>query len=582
MQIISRISFYSFVLALALPIPCKSQPYDPHVGSSRKAIYVTTGDSGSTMNRILGLLKSRLTERSKVAFTSGNQKSDFTIELTVKEGLGADGFSISSKGEDWVEIRGNDYKGLLYGVGKFLRTSAYIQDSFVPGKWRGTSVPEKKVRGIYFATHFYNYYQTAPIEEVQRYIEDLALWGVNSLMVWFDMNHFNGIKDPEAQILLTRLKRYMETARSLDLAIGFIAIGNEGYSNSPEELRAVPGGGRGGYYSSAICPNKPGGMEYILSNSGAFFDEIKYLQPHYICIWPYDQGGCGSDCCQPWGANGFMKCAKAISSLAKKKIPGIKTILSTWYFDKKEWEGIKDKLPEYTDWADLLLAESIDGYYDIVSQRSTHDFPVVGFPEISMHQTFPWGGFGATPLPNRVKAQWEKVHNKLDGGFPYSEGVFEDISKVVCAQLYWNNETSPDSVIKEYINYEFAPDSPDPLLKVISVLEKNHHYRWWPGKLEGVKLLMDWFPSKNTPQQEDPGAEEAYDTVKRMDENLPAWAKDSWRWRILYLRTMLDAELKMNSGVPNERALQGFEELMKIYHTTKNTDPVVKPPIPFR
>jgi hypothetical protein len=32
--------------------------------------------------------------------------------------------------------------------------------------------------------------------------------------------------------------------------------------------------------------------------------------------------------------------------------------------------------------------------------------PVVGFPEISMYGTFPWGGFGATPLTERAQAHW--------------------------------------------------------------------------------------------------------------------------------------------------------------------------------
>ena len=45
------------------------------------------------------------------------------------------------------------------------------------------------VRGIYFATHFHNFYHDAPLEEVQRYVEDLGLWGFNVLAVWYDMRH---------------------------------------------------------------------------------------------------------------------------------------------------------------------------------------------------------------------------------------------------------------------------------------------------------------------------------------------------------------------------------------------------------
>ena len=46
--------------------------------------------------------------------------------------------------------------------------------------------------------------------------------------------------------------------------------------------------------------------------------------------------------------------------------------------------------------------------------------------------------------------------------------------------------------------------------------------------------------------QADPGAEQAYEIVQRVDEKLSSQARRSWRWRLLYLRALLDAELKGN------------------------------------
>ena len=100
----------------------------------------------------------------------------FTLELAIEPGIGKEGFRIADGQHGGVRIVGNDERGVLYGVGKFLRSSRY-ERGFAPGAWRGVSVPEKPLRGIYFATHFYNYYQTAPVEEVERYVEELALWG---------------------------------------------------------------------------------------------------------------------------------------------------------------------------------------------------------------------------------------------------------------------------------------------------------------------------------------------------------------------------------------------------------------------
>jgi hypothetical protein len=195
-----------------------------------------------------------------------------------------------------------------------------------------------------------------------------------------------------------------------------------------------------------------------------------------------------------------------------------------------------------------------------------------------MHNTFPWGGFGATPLTARAQAQWNAQKKGVAGGFPYSEGIYEDLTKIVYSQFYWNDQSAADTV-KEYIAFEFSPDVVADVASVIKTLEQNHHLRWWPGKLEGVKLQMDWFPSKGTKPQADPGAEEAYATMQRVDGLLTPQAKKAWRWRQLYLRALLDSELKTNGGSPNEKCNEAFAELIKIYHA-ENADPAVRPPLP--
>ena len=46
------------------------------------------------------------------------------------------------------------------------------------------------MRGIYFATHFGNWYDYASERELREYVEELALWGCNQVRVWFDMHDF--------------------------------------------------------------------------------------------------------------------------------------------------------------------------------------------------------------------------------------------------------------------------------------------------------------------------------------------------------------------------------------------------------
>ena len=80
-----------------------------------------------------------------------------------------------------------------------------------------------------------------------------------------------------------------------------------------------------------------------------------------------------------------------------------------------------------------------------------------------------------------------------------------DLTKAVIGQLYWNDRPAAETV-REYAAFEYSPVVAGDVAQVIATLEQNHHMRWWPGKLEGVPLEMNWFPSKGAKPQADPGA----------------------------------------------------------------------------
>ena len=195
-----------------------------------------------------------------------------TVSIKIDSSIGKEGFRITEHHSGGIEVAGHNELGVLYGLGKLLRTSRYSEGGFVPGSWRGESIPEKPVRGIYFATHFHNFYHDAPVEKIQRYVEDLALWGLNALHVWYDMHHFNGFDDPEAVAFRARLRAILLAAKRIGMDVSLLTVGNEAYGNSPEEIRAAPGGGRGAIFASDVCPSKPEGMQYILKVLGEEFD----------------------------------------------------------------------------------------------------------------------------------------------------------------------------------------------------------------------------------------------------------------------------------------------------------------------
>ena len=222
-------------------------------GPAQSVKIVLSSEAGGVARRASEILAREITLRSG-AKVSTEGKADFTLELAIESGIGSEGYTIADDGSGILKITGNDENGLLYGVGKFLHTSRFNQGGFTPGIWRGTSVPNGTFRGIYFATHFNNWYEAASDSERARYVESLALWGTNSLVVHYPDQWLSGMDDPKARAWIQKMKRMMADARSVGIKVGLLHIVNAGYTSTTKELKATPGSHCGG---NMICPSKP-------------------------------------------------------------------------------------------------------------------------------------------------------------------------------------------------------------------------------------------------------------------------------------------------------------------------------------
>jgi hypothetical protein len=164
------------LLAVALVLTCVAG--EAHGEAVKMLRVILPPQAGAVVENIGRVLARKVQERCDARVVAQGE-SPLVVELVLEPGIGAEGYKIADGAKGTVRIIASDERGLLYGVGRFLHTSAYDSQGFTPGRWRGVSVPTSSVRGIYFATHFQNYYQVAPIEEVARYVEDVSLWGMN-------------------------------------------------------------------------------------------------------------------------------------------------------------------------------------------------------------------------------------------------------------------------------------------------------------------------------------------------------------------------------------------------------------------
>lgn len=497
----------------------------------------------------------------------GESLSRFDIELDIRPQGGGEGFRIDSVANDRIRITGHGERGLLFGVGKFLHTS---------GRWSGQSTPDKPLRGMYFAVHFHNFYHEAPVAEIERYVEELALWGLNSFLVWFDLHHFTGIDDPKAQAMLARLNAIFGVARRLGLDTGILVVPNAAYANSPEALRAKSGH-RGAVYPVDLCLAHDESRRLVLR----WFDEqldALASPPNYLVLWPYDSGGCGCEKCRPWGTNGFLEMSETISRRCLKRSPGTKVILSTWLFDNDEWAGLSAKFLQKPDWVHYLMTDDyrLDMPEHPLVKGSPGDLPILTFPEISMWGTSgwgPWGGFGASPFPDRLQQLWDKIGVKVAGGFPYSEGIFEDLNKVVCAQQYWNARSNTDKIVREYIGSEIDGHAIEPMVEALRILERTLPRKGndEPSRKRDLNVPVR-FVFQNRSQ-----VERAWELIQQVDAGLSAVVRRSWRWRLLYLRGLIDNELVRNDFIATDRCEQAYRELTTMYHAQQAALPVAPP-----
>ena len=540
-------------------------------GSDMKSVCLINGGMDADAFGILsGTCEKELARRG----VKTDARDGYGIRVAVDPSLANDTFRLLP-GSDGAAVSGATLSAVFHGVGVLLRRlKPDGRGGFTPLAEAVTFTPVKPLRGMYFATHFGNFYHAAPIEEVLERVVLSAMRGYNELLVWFDMHHFASMEDPEAVALTERLHTVLQYANRVGMGASILMLANEGFSSSPVSLRArfeVENGYQKvplGHFGCEICPSVPGGVEEILRERREMLAKFADLRMDYVILWPYDQGGCTCHACAPWGGNGYLRLLPHCRALLNELMPNAKIIVSTWLFDSftdGEWDAFAKAAQGDTDafaGVDCFMASAVP---EKVAQSTSLRW--ISFPEISMAKCAPWGGFGASVLTERLQERLVPELAHMEGGFPYSEGIFEDANEFIVAGLYTGEFADAQSALRAYVEWEFCCADEALYKAVLDTevgLKRESH-----GNRAPFRILN---PEKVT---------EVAQVLERYRKTLPEPIATGRTFRLLYLRSVADEELIAHDGDPlaSGRSVAALEEIDRIYHVTDTTSVWVRTPV---
>ena len=396
-----------------------------------------------------------------------------------------------------ILIEGIDERGLIFGVGQALRMMQYAAGSisFAQEPMLASS-PDKPIRGHQLGyRNTANSYDGWTKRQFEQYIRDLIVFGANSIesIPIFDEHPSPHFKVP------------------------------------PMEMNT---------FISATCQKY--GMDYWMWIPAQFDLKDAALRNKYLNTF--------EDICKksvridgvffPGGDPGdnspelVMPLLQDIAAVLKKYHPSARTWLSLQGFTPAQcqyvYQFIKQKMPDYlgglitgpssptaAETRPLLPAKYKIRHYPDLTHNVRCEFEIPWWdPAFSLTL----GREAVNPRPYHYAAIYRAIEPYIDGFISYSDGVHDDVNKIIWTVLSWNKNATERDILKEYSNYFFNSSGANEAADGILALEKN-----WQGPIVSnggiAATLIAW---------------------KDLEKKYPD-LDTNWRWQMNLLRAYYDA-----------------------------------------
>jgi len=215
--------------------------------------------------------------------------------------------------------------------------------------------------------------------------------------------------------------------------------------------------------------------------------------------------------------------------------PAARVWLSLQWFNRAQIEEVFAYLDKnQPDWLGGLVAGPSSPPISLTRKRLSTRYKLRHYPDIThtvrCQYPVPWWdpAFALTlgrECPNPRPVYYAYLHNWLapctDGFLTYSDGIHDDVNKVIWSARGWDPQVDVRDVLKDYVRVFFRPDLAESAADGILALEKN-----WEGSLA-----------------ENGGVEGTLALWQALEAKAPH-LKDNWRWQLCLLRGTYDASVR--------------------------------------
>ena len=370
---------------------------------------------------------------------------------------GKDGYKIAIPDNNTVVIAGQDERGTLYGIGYLLRKMELRNGKLsIPGNLTISSTPAYPIRGHQLGYRpKTNAYDAWSVAQYDRYIRDLAIFGVNSIEIMpprtDDDETSVNMKMPAIQMIVEQSR--ICKSYGLDVWMWYPNMGSD--YTSPDSIKSE------------------------LDEREKIFSILPRLDALFVPAG--DPGDLDPDILFTW----LAKEANVLNKYhPKAKIwvsPQVFKPSKEWYAKfyahvnrQYPWFGgvvygpwIKTPLPEVKK----LINPSIPiRLYPDITHSYSCQYPI---PDWDIAYAMTLGRECINPRPEDEKYIHNFYAGYAQGSISYSEGTNDDVNKFVWSGQDWNPATPVIETLRDYARFFIGPDYSEGVAQGLMALERN-------------------------------------------------------------------------------------------------------------